>query len=64
MVILPGTLSDSIPPQGHALATGAYNDCNGRGGPTLVTGARGDSNAYGNGEGCNVWGRTIVVVAT
>ena len=46
-MFLPGTLLDSLPPWGHALATGARDDCN----AVLVTGARGDSNGNSNGGG-------------
>ena len=49
--------SDSLPPQGHALATGTRNDCNGGGGPALATGARDDSNGDDNGGGGPAWRR-------
>jgi hypothetical protein len=37
------------------LATGARDDCNGRGGPALVTGERDDSNGDDNGGGGPAW---------
>ena len=42
---------DSLPPQGHALAKGARDDCNGGGGPALATSARGGSGNGGGGNG-------------
>ena len=56
-MFLPGTLSDLLPPWGHALATSARDDSNGNGngggGPALATDERHDNNGNGyvQGEG-------------